>query len=69
VKEKLVEGIDFYYNEEGYVVLTEQYHLNKGYCCGLACRHCPYDHKAVDASRKNMLLDAWKKSGDEKEKS
>lgn len=68
MKEKLIEGVDFYYNEEGYVVLTEQYHINKGYCCGLACLHCPYGHEAVNASRKNMLLDAWKKSGDGKKK-
>jgi hypothetical protein len=24
---KLIEGEDFYYNEQGYVVLTEKYHL------------------------------------------
>ena len=26
---QLVEGIDYYINEDGYVVLTEKYHLEK----------------------------------------
>lgn len=37
-----VEGKDFYYNEQGYKVFTEKYHLDRGYCCGNGCRHCPY---------------------------
>ena len=39
---KIIEGEDFYYNAEGYVVLTEKYHLAKGICCGNGCKHCPY---------------------------
>jgi hypothetical protein len=31
-----------YYLENGKVVLTEQYHMERGYCCGNGCRHCPY---------------------------
>jgi hypothetical protein len=41
--DQLIEGLDFYYNEQGFVVLTEKYHLDKGYCCGNGCRHCPYE--------------------------
>ncbi|CAN9500335.1 unnamed protein product [Ophioblennius macclurei] len=26
----------------GYKVLTEYAHLQRGRCCGSACRHCPY---------------------------
>ncbi|KAM9384886.1 uncharacterized protein C1orf53 homolog [Pholidichthys leucotaenia] len=26
----------------GYQVLTEYAHLQRGKCCGSACRHCPY---------------------------
>lgn len=37
----LIEGEDFYL-EKGLLVFTEKYHLNKGYCCGNGCRHCPY---------------------------
>ena len=33
---------DFYY-ENGYKVMTEKYHLKRGYCCKNKCRHCPYE--------------------------
>lgn len=54
--EALVEGIDFYYNEDGYVVLTEAYHLKKGYCCGNGCKHCPYNYEAVPEPKRSTLL-------------
>ncbi|OYU97255.1 MAG: hypothetical protein CFE21_02895 [Bacteroidetes bacterium B1(2017)] len=34
-----------YYLENGYVVFTEAYHLERGSCCGSGCRHCPYKKK------------------------
>lgn len=37
-----VEGLDFYF-EDGLMVLTRRYLLNRGTCCGKGCRHCPYD--------------------------
>ena len=40
----LIEGVDFYLNKDGYIVLTEKYHLEKGYCCGMGCLHCPYNY-------------------------
>jgi len=43
----LIEGIDFYINKDGYKVLTEKYHLEKGFCCGLGCLHCPYGYTAA----------------------
>jgi len=49
MKKELIEGEDYYYNEEGYIVLTEKYHLERGHCCGNGCRHCPYDHINVPA--------------------
>lgn len=33
---------DFYYNENGFRVMTESYHKRRGVCCGNGCRHCPY---------------------------
>ncbi len=33
---------DYYYNEDGYIVMTEQYLLRRGYCCKSGCKHCPY---------------------------
>jgi hypothetical protein len=36
-----------YYLENGLLVFTAAYHLKRGYCCGNACRHCPYNHAKV----------------------
>lgn len=36
---------DFYYNEQGLLVFTAQYHLKRGYCCKNGCRHCPFGFK------------------------
>ena len=59
--EKLKEYEDFYYNEAGYVVLTEKYHLDKGYCCGNGCLHCPYEYENVPEPKKSLLLQEEKK--------
>ena len=32
----------YYYLENGKVVFTEKFHLERGYCCNNNCRHCPY---------------------------
>ncbi len=55
MNQPLTEGVDFYY-ENGLMVLTEKYHLDKGYCCSNGCRHCPYDYEAVPEPRKSELL-------------
>ena len=52
----LVEGEDFYYNEEGYIVLTEKFHLKKGFCCGNGCKHCPYKYQNVPEPKRTELL-------------
>lgn len=44
-EQTFVEGIDFYF-ENGIMVLTRTYLLNRGHCCENKCRHCPYDHSA-----------------------
>jgi len=36
---------DYYINEEGLLVFTEQYHLKRGYCCKSGCKHCPYKNQ------------------------
>jgi len=54
--DQLIEGEDFYYNEEGYIVLTEKFHLKKGYCCGNGCKHCPYNYENVAEPKRSMLL-------------
>jgi hypothetical protein len=63
VSSKLIEGIDFYYNEQGFMVLTEKFHLEKGFCCGNGCRHCPYEYISVPEPRRSELL--RQKNGDE----
>ena len=55
MSQSLVEGIDFYLDEHGYMVLTEKYHLEKGHCCGLGCRHCPYHFESVPEPRRSLL--------------
>ncbi len=40
--EPLVEGIDYYFNEDGLMVLTKHYLTKRGYCCESGCTHCPY---------------------------
>jgi hypothetical protein len=37
----LVEGEDFYY-EGPYMVFTEKFLRERGYCCESGCRHCPW---------------------------
>ena len=37
----LIEGVDFY-KEGPYVVFTEKFLRDRGYCCESGCRHCPY---------------------------
>lgn len=51
----LIEGEDFYYDVDGYMVLTEKYHVEKGYCCGLGCTHCPYDYENVPEPKRSEL--------------
>jgi hypothetical protein len=41
------ERTEDYYFENGLMVMTAAFHLKRGFCCGNACRHCPYDHVNV----------------------
>lgn len=53
---ELKEGEDFYYNEDGFVVFTEKYHLTKGTCCGNGCKHCPYNYINVSEPKRSILI-------------
>jgi len=55
---KIEEGPDYYYNEEGKMVLTAHYLLKRGYCCGNGCRHCPYDYAQVPEPKRSALRKA-----------
>uniref|UniRef100_A0A6J0SVB5 Uncharacterized protein C1orf53 homolog n=1 Tax=Pogona vitticeps TaxID=103695 RepID=A0A6J0SVB5_9SAUR len=40
----------------GYLVFTRVAHLQRGHCCGSACRHCPYGQANVkDLSKKKRF--------------
>ena len=63
--QNLVEGEDYYYNDQGYIVLTESFHLKKGYCCGNGCKHCPYEFINVpEPGRSKLLASAASKKTD-----
>lgn len=53
---ELIEGIHYYLNEAGNLVFTERYHLEKGFCCGNGCRHCPFGYENVPEPRRSELL-------------
>jgi hypothetical protein len=48
-----------YYLENGKVVFTPNYHIERGDCCGSGCRHCPYDPKHLKGN--NKLDELWEK--------
>jgi 2-iminoacetate synthase ThiH len=52
---ELKQGEDFYF-DSGFIVFTEKYHLNRGYCCGNGCRHCPFDYENVPEAKRTLLL-------------
>ncbi len=55
---------DFYYDDNGYMVFTETYHLKKGYCCGHGCRHCPYNYESVPEPKRSIILENYKEQKD-----
>ncbi|CAD7672535.1 unnamed protein product [Nyctereutes procyonoides] len=43
----------------GYVVLTQLAHLERGECCGSACRHCPYGQVNVKDPSKRKKFNSY----------
>jgi hypothetical protein len=62
MKQTWTEGEDYYVNEDGRVVFTAKYLLQRGYCCGNGCRHCPYHYEAVPEPKRSYLLAQKSKS-------
>ena len=55
---KFIENVH-YYKDGDKVVFTTLFHLERGYCCGNICRHCPYYPKYNTGNEKvdeNFLL-------------
>ena len=47
-EEACVAGKSYYIDPlTSYRVMTRKVHLQRGYCCGSKCRHCPYNHENV----------------------
>ena len=58
MKVEWIEGEDYYVNAKGLVVFTSEYLLERGYCCGNGCQHCPYNYEAVPEPKRSYLLGA-----------
>ena len=41
----------YYINEKGLLVFTEEYHLQRGHCCGKTCLHCPFDPVGIKGNK------------------
>lgn len=55
MRDKIIEGIDYYREPGGRMVFTEEYHLKRGYCCNGRCRHCPYKD-TVDIIKPSIII-------------
>ena len=53
---KLIEGEDYYINNEGNLVFTSSYLLKRNTCCGNGCYNCPYSYKNVEEPERSKLL-------------
>ena len=56
MKDKFIENTH-YYLDNGRVIFTELFHIERGQCCGNGCRHCPYEPKY---QKGNKIL--WEKT-------
>lgn len=46
-----------FYLDNGMVVFTEKFLLDRGFCCNNGCRHCPYK-KLKDENTKRDVHDS-----------
>ncbi|MGE0268288.1 MAG: DUF5522 domain-containing protein [Candidatus Omnitrophota bacterium] len=45
--EELLQGVDYYFDQDGLFVFTREFHLRRGYCCNNDCRNCPFGEKEI----------------------
>lgn len=43
----------------GFFVMTAHYLLERGYCCGAGCRHCPYPPDVQAAAGRPTDAPSW----------
>lgn len=48
--------VESYSNNDGLIIFTAEYLMQRGYCCGNGCKHCPYDYKNVLEPKRSELL-------------
>lgn len=53
-KDAFIEGIDYYF-ENGLMILTAEFLLKRGFCCGNGCRNCPYSKKKPITSKQKSV--------------
>ncbi len=61
------EDDDFLSELGSFQPLSAEYLLERGYCCGNGCKHCPYEYKGVPSPQREQLLKKRKEREDEKE--
>jgi hypothetical protein len=53
---ELKEGEDYYIDDNGLLVFTAKYLLQRGSCCGSGCLNCPYDYSNIAEPLRGKLL-------------
>ena len=55
-EEACISEQKFYWNPFlGAEVYTEYYLLDRGFCCGQGCQHCPYEDESVSINMETLL--------------
>ena len=62
---ELIQGRDYYINEQGLWVFTSDYHLRRGYCCGSGCLHCPYGFSKKSETNNSGSIKSTDQMGNE----
>jgi hypothetical protein len=61
---RLMEGEDFYFDDDGLMILTATYLRKRGHCCESGCLNCPYGfNEVVDPNIPRELQNPWKTQG------
>lgn len=55
MREKSLEVKIDYFVEDGKFVLTRDFLLRRGRCCGSGCRNCPYKDEAEETVRLKIV--------------
>jgi 2-iminoacetate synthase ThiH len=50
MKQEFIRDVHYYLDGDK-VVFTEAYYLQRGYCCGNKCRHCPFTKPAIKGNK------------------